>query len=119
MYPSSHLVVTIGGFTKVVALLVIGQIFSGFGAYACLTISYIIMSDLMGDSLRQKGIIIVNAAWGLGEVSFFFLYNYLNQWYIFTIAFLLVPLVIWLVVGFFLLVESPVFLNETSREKCV
>lgn len=116
---AAYLVVTIGGFTKVVALLIVGQIFSGFGAYACLTISYIIMSDLMGDELRQKGIIIVNAAWGIGEVSFFLLYNYLNQWYVFTIGFLLVPLAVWFVLGFFLLIESPVFLNETSREKCV
>lgn len=98
-----------------VALLVVGQIFSGFGAYACLTISYIIMSDLMGDELRQKGIIYANAAWGLGEVSFFLPYNYLNQWYIFTIGFLLVPLFVWLVIAHFLIVESPVFLNKTSR----
>jgi hypothetical protein len=59
-----------------------------------MTISYIMMSDLMGDKLRQKGIIIVNAAWALGEVSFFLLYNYLNQWYTFLIAFLLIPLVL-------------------------
>lgn len=110
-----YIVVAVGGFTKIVALLVIGQIFSGFGAYACLTISYIIISDLMADNLRQKGVIGVNAAWALGEMSFFILYNYLNQWYVFVIGFVLVPLVIQFVIAFFILVESPVYLNEYSR----
>jgi hypothetical protein len=75
-----------------VAVLVIGQIFSGFGGYSCMTITYIIISDMMSNTLRQKGIIILGVAWGAGEMSFFLLYNYLNQWYVFTIGFLLIPL---------------------------
>lgn len=43
--------------------MVLGQILIGFGGYACLTISYIIMSDLCYGRLRQLGIIIVNVAW--------------------------------------------------------
>jgi ABC-type cobalamin transport system permease subunit len=84
--------------------MVFAQIFIGFGAYASLTISYIIMSDLFDDKLRQVGIITVNAAWGLGEVSFYLLYNFLPNWQYFTIGCLLVPLVGWFIIAYFLLI---------------
>lgn len=105
----------IGALSKLVPFLVIGQICCGFGIYPCYIISYILFSDLFSDRLRQIGIISANAAWALGEMSFYIFYNYLPQWQYFVIGFILIPLIAWLAISFFLLVESPVYLNEYSR----
>lgn len=103
--------VTVGALTKLVPFLVIGQILCGFGVYPCYIISYILFSDLFSDRLRQVGIIAANAAWAVGEMSFYLLYNYLREWQYFVIGFILIPLIAWIAVASFLLVESPVYLN--------
>lgn len=61
-----NVVLNVGAFASSIVTMIFAQIFIGFGAYACLTISYILMSDLFDDKLRQIGIITVNAAWAIG-----------------------------------------------------
>jgi MFS family permease len=111
--------VTIGAYTHVIAMLAIGQLLTGFGSYSTYIISYVILSDSFSDKWRQIGIISVNASWAVGEISFCLLYNCFNRWEYFMIGCLVIPLAGWLVLGQFLLIESPVFLLGHSRRKCL
>jgi MFS family permease len=57
------LVTIIGGVYDIVAILMISQVISGFGGYATVSLSYILLADFCNDKYRQFGTIIVNSAW--------------------------------------------------------
>lgn len=95
--------IIIGAYTKIVALLVIASIMSGFCGYSLVTISYIVIGDFCEDNLRQRGVAIVNLFWSVGMTLFFPLYMWCREWYNILVLFMLIPMIGLVVVSFFLL----------------
>lgn len=52
----------VGGEVESSFLIVVSQIFLGFGGYSLFVLSFIILGDFCEDNLRQKGIVLLNAA---------------------------------------------------------
>lgn len=51
-----------GGINQNSFLLILSQLLLGFGGYSLFVLSCILLTDFCEDSLRQKGIILINAA---------------------------------------------------------
>jgi MFS family permease len=58
-----NIVSIVGGVYDLVGLLMISQILNGFGGYATVSLSYILLADFCSDKTRQMGTIIINTAW--------------------------------------------------------
>lgn len=56
-------VLVLGAYTKVVAIMAIAQIVIGFGGYSTMIIGYAIISDMCKDTMRQKAILSMNGVW--------------------------------------------------------
>ena len=72
------IVIILGAVTKVVALMVIAAVMSGFCGYSLVIISYIVIGDFCEDNLRQKGVAIMNLFWSIGMVLFCPMYFWCN-----------------------------------------
>lgn len=57
------IVLVLGAYTKVVAIMAIAQIVIGFGGYSTMIIGYAIISDMCKDTMRQKAILSMNGVW--------------------------------------------------------
>jgi MFS family permease len=66
MYKPSYPASIVGSLSGIALLIVVGQFVIGLGAGSCYIISFVIISDLFSDSMRQTGILAVSMAWGIG-----------------------------------------------------
>jgi len=56
-------VAILGGKLDIAYLLLVSQLFNGFGGYSLFVLSYVLISDPCEDKFRQKGFILMNAVW--------------------------------------------------------
>lgn len=63
MYILNNVVLILGAYTKVIAIMAIAQIIIGFGGYSTMIIGYAILSDMCKDTMRQKAILSMNGVW--------------------------------------------------------
>ncbi len=59
----NNIVLILGAYTKVIAIMAIAQIIIGFGGYSTMIIGYAILSDMCKDTMRQKAILSMNGVW--------------------------------------------------------
>lgn len=114
-YPAT----VVGSFIRLDAFVVLGQFTTGLGSGAAFIIPFVFMADMFSDKLRQTGILSILMGWSIGEMSFFLIDGHIETWQTYMIGCLLIPVLIELVLGWRLLVESPIYLSKRSREACL
>ncbi len=79
-------------------LLLVSQLFNGFGGYSLFVLSYVLISDPCEDEFRQKGFILMNAVWyifynerGLSGITMGLIYIYEVNWFSFLLYYSLIP----------------------------
>lgn len=77
------------------------------------------MADTFSNTLRQTGILSLLMGWGVGEMAYFLIDGNVETWYAYLITFIFIPVVAEIVLGWRILVESPVYLSKRSRENCL
>ena len=88
----------------------IGQFLLGVFSSGCSVLSYVISSEISTGKLRQSSIMLFNAIWGIGLMSFYLIYEYLPEWHNFLVYLVLIPSLLITAAAYFILMETPDFL---------
>ena len=70
-------------------------------------VSFVITGEFCEDSMRQTAVMLYCATWGLGEISFYFLYNYMPSWNFYLIFLIFIPSILTALGSVFFILESP------------
>ena len=100
-------------------LIALGHFVIGIFAAGCSVVTYVVSSDICTDAGRQGSMMLYNAVWGLAEVSFYWIFNYLPNWYDYLLYFVTIPAFLTLLLVYFFLDETPYFylIIQKSNEK--
>ena len=113
-------VTVFSGLLNNIWLLGMGQMCLGFGGYSLFVLSYILLGDFCVDTLRQKGIIILNASWGIGIVLLGLFYLHRLNWNSLLIFYILLPILLLLIIIYLYVEESPYILMLHHRKlECI
>lgn len=110
--------IMLGGTLKNYKLLMIGQVLQGISGSSFPIITYTFTGEVCSSKLRQKSIMLYCVIWGLSQMLFLVIYDYIKQWENY-LWFMIVPGVLIFLIAFFILDESPSFwlLNQHNMEK--
>ena len=106
----ASLLLMLGIFWKDFLIIILANLLLGMISSGSVTLTFIISTEYLGESMRQKCLVLCNSAWPLASMSFILIFNYLPQWHFFILFFLVFPTVIALLFSILILVESPIFL---------
>lgn len=107
----------VGAYAKSTTLLIIASTLCGFCGYAGVIICYIIAGDVCQEELRQKGSIFMNLFFSLGAFTFYFMYNWCNEWYNILVLFMLIPMVGLIIISILIIEESPSYYLCKKKDK--
>ena len=116
-----YVVTLIGAWAKSTTILIIGSLLCGFCGYAGVIICYIIASDICEEEFRQKISLTMNLFFSFGAFTFFFMYNWCNEWYNILVLFMIIPMIGLIAVSVILMTESPNYflLKQKDKRKCI
>ena len=85
-------VTLVGAYAKSTTILILSSLLCGFSGYAGVIICYIIASDICEEDFRQKISLTMNLFFSLGAFTFYFMYNWCNEWYNILVLFMIIPM---------------------------
>ena len=72
--------IMLGGSIKNYKFLMIGQVLQGISGSSFPIISYTFTGEVCSPKLRQKSIMLYCVVWGLSQMLFLVIYDYIKQW---------------------------------------
>lgn len=70
-------IMLLGIYQNISPLILIGQLLTGIFGAGIVVLTYVMVGEFCTDKMRQTTILLFNAVWGLAEMSFYLLYNYM------------------------------------------
>ena len=95
----------------------LSQLMGGFGAYALVTLSYILLSDFCSDKFRPKAMVAINSAWGLSTFLLGLFYELKLDWLYYLLFCVMVPLITVSIIFYTFIVESPYILSSQGHKE--
>lgn len=111
----SVILLIIGIWINSTILSIAGNLFIGIGCNGICTLSFILSSELFTHKLRQKGVMIFNASWPFGEMSFLLVSTFLYHWDEYLVYTMMIPILGLGLLSLFFLIETPYF--ELHKKK--
>ena len=106
----------IGVYQNIVGFMIVAQIVMGFFTSGMVVVSFVITGEFCEDSMRQTAVMLYFATWGLGEISFYFLYNYMPSWNFYLIFLIFIPSILTALGSVFFILESPEYILLMKKD---
>lgn len=82
-----------GAYAQNTPLLAFASFLCGFSGYSLVIVSYIMVGDVCEETMRQRTNLLLNVSYSLGLITYFFMYNWINEWYNVVYLFMLFPFI--------------------------